>query len=204
MSTNGNFYVVAWDLLDALKFPRTNTNVNLLVAWAYCELKTGSGNPWMWNNPLSTTEPGYGGTPQNNAGVMSYPTQSAGIAATVATLTNGDYGQIVDALRTSNSTEFFAATGQMATWGTDMICIRDKYDRLPTPPQQTMTTPVPTSADNGIAVAMAATGTAPPAPRHVPWLGWGLVGVSLLAAGSTVAVIETDTHWTDIIRWLHS
>lgn len=38
----------------------------------------------------------------------------------------------------------------------------------------------------------------------VPWLGWGLVGASLLAAGATVAVIETDTHWSDILRWLHS
>lgn len=47
-------------------------------------------------------------------------------------------------------------------------------------------------------------GTAPAAPRYAPWVGWGLVGASLLAAGATVAVVETDVHWSDIVRWLNS
>lgn len=57
------------------------------------------------------------------------------------------------------------------------------------------------STANGESQANVA-GTAPAAPRHVPWVGWGLVGVSLLAAGATVAVVETDTHWSDIRQWL--
>ena len=198
MSTNGNFYAVAWDLLDALKFTRTDTNVNLLVAWAYCELKTGSGNPWAWNNPLSTTQPGFGGTPANSAGVMRYPTQAAGIAATVATLTNGRYGQIVDALKTSNASEFFAARGEMATWGTNLACIQEKYDHLPPPPAQA----VPL-ASNAAAVLAETPASAAPTAAATPW-GWGAVAAGILAAAATVVVVETDGHWSDILRWFQS
>lgn len=68
----------------------------------------------------------------------------------------------------------------------------------------TTTTPTSTGpAQNGISYTVtAATSTAPPAPEHMPWLGWGLVGASLLAAGATVAVVETDTHWANIRQWL--
>lgn len=196
MSTNGNFYAVAWDLLDALKFTRTDTNVNLLVAWAYCELKTGSGNPWAWNNPLSTTEPGFGGTPANSAGVMRYPTQAEGIAATVATLTNGRYGQIVDALKTSNASEFFAARGEMATWGTDLTCIQEKYERLPPPPAQASEQVIAEEAVNGNAIG------APEEPRATSWTAWGAVAAGLVMAAATVTVLETDLHWDSIREWL--
>lgn len=203
MSTSGSFYSAARAILSALGANWTDTNINLLVAWELCEQKTGQeGNAWAWNNPLSTTEPGYGGTAANGAGVRQYPTQADGAAATAATLENGDYPDILKALRTSNSNLFFSATGEMATWGTSMSCIQDNFSRLPTPPTLA-TSPGP--SDNGIAYTVsAASGTAPPAPEHVPWVGWGVVSAGLLAAGAAVAAIETDTHWTNILRWLHN
>lgn len=205
MSTSGSFYTAARAILAAIGTTPTDTNINLLVAWELCEQKTGQeGNAWAWNNPLSTTEPSYGGTAANEAGVRQYPTQADGAAATAATLENGRYPTILKALQTSDSSLFFSATDEMATWGTDMQCIRENFSTLPAPP--TLATPTSTgSAQNGVEYTVtAATSTAPPAPEHMPWLGWGLVGASLLAAGATVAVIETDTHWSTILRWLHN
>jgi len=65
----------------------------------------------------------------------------------------------------------------------------------------TTTSPGPTTSLTSYPVTI---GTAPAAPRYAPWVGWGLVGASLLAAGATVAAIETDTHWSDIREWLRS
>ena len=209
MSVNASFYQAALAILRALQVTPTNTNVNLLVAWELCEQKTGqTGNAWAFNNPLSTTEPGYGGTGgYNSAGVKAYPTQTQGAEATAATLENGDYFSLLAAIRTSDSSLFFASTGQMATWGTDMGCISTSYGGLPPVPTEYLSTspgsaPGPSgSSENGESQANVA-GTAPAAPRYVPWVGWGLVGVSLLAAGATVAVVETDTHWSNIRQWL--
>lgn len=48
----------------------------------------------------------------------------------------------------------------------------------------------PTSGFNGIETVVSST----KAPAKAPWVSWGLVGVSLLAAGATVAIIEMGTH----------
>ena len=72
--------------------------LDALLLWADSE-----GTPDSWNNPLATTEGGYGGTDVNSAGVKSYPTENDGIAATYATLTGGGYSAVVKAIRTNAS-----------------------------------------------------------------------------------------------------
>ena|SRR5215469_4229118 len=51
------------------------------------------------NNPLNTTQPGFGATGSiNSVGVKTYPTPSDGLQATVTAMENGDYGDILAAL----------------------------------------------------------------------------------------------------------
>ncbi|MDA8118469.1 MAG: hypothetical protein M0Z85_00125 [Gammaproteobacteria bacterium] len=87
------------------------------------------------------------------------------------------------------------STWQSGAWASHVGAAQDALTALSAAPGPSE------SAENGGSQAITA-GTAPAAPRHVPWVGWGLVGVSLLAAGATVAVVETDTHWSDIREWL--
>ena len=65
-----------------------------------------------------------------------------------------------------------------------------------------MSTKTPTSGFNGTETVVSSTQA--PARARTSWGGWGLVGASLLAAGAAVVIVETDTHWTDIMRWFHS
>lgn len=140
LTIDGSFYQTATALLHKLGTTPTVVNLNLLAAWSYCEKPHYAGSSWQWNNPLNTTQPGFGATTSvNSAGVKQYPTQADGIAATVATLTNGKYPQLVTALKSSDAALFFSQTGEMATWGTKLNCIHTIYGALATPPTQYLT-----------------------------------------------------------------
>lgn len=90
----------AWPalLLAAIGAPRESTSEDALLWWAQSE-----GMPPSANNWLATTEPGFGGTVYNSAGVRAYPTEADGIAATKATLENGSYAPILAAFRGRHS-----------------------------------------------------------------------------------------------------
>ena len=85
-------------LLRGLKARGVWQNRKLLGAWARAE-----GGKARYN-PLNTTEPWKGATDYNTAGVKNYRTGADGIAATVATLTNGRYPGIVADLRAGKLT----------------------------------------------------------------------------------------------------
>lgn len=87
-----------YGVLAALGAPDTPANLDALGWWAQSE-----GTPSWWHNWLATTQPGYGGTDVNSAGVKAYPTLDDGIAATVATLSGSAYSRVVQALRAGNS-----------------------------------------------------------------------------------------------------
>jgi hypothetical protein len=55
------------------------------------------------NNPMATTQNESGATTFNSVGVKNYPTEAEGIAATITTLQNGLYGDIVNALKTGTA-----------------------------------------------------------------------------------------------------
>jgi hypothetical protein len=80
-------------VLRGIRGKGVSENRRLLAAWATAEGGTAR------YNPMNTTEPWTGATDYNSVGVKNYPSGSAGIAATVATLLNGHYSGIVNDLR---------------------------------------------------------------------------------------------------------
>lgn len=105
----------ARQLLAALGLPMTRNNETFLMLWAQAEggFRQGAAH---WN-PLNTTQPAAGATDYNSVGVKNYPSERAGIAATAATLNNGRYGAVLDALRRSDIKA--AAKAVVASpWGT--------------------------------------------------------------------------------------
>lgn len=95
-------------VLDIMGAPATGTNLTVLSTWAVSE-----GMPAGYNNWLATTENGYGGRVVNSVGVKAYPSIENGAAATVKTLSNGRYNDVLKALRDGTSlTRAFAAINQ--------------------------------------------------------------------------------------------
>ena len=178
MTPDISFWQTAAAILQALGVPPNATSLKLLAAWSWCEKPHTPGGSWQWNNPLNTTEPGYGGVSVNSVGVQAYPTPAQGIAATVATLTNGYYPTLVQALRTGNAALFFSATDEMALWGTDMGCIAATYAALPSPPASLLETGATTPS-------VPPPWMPAPAPPGPNWLGWGFLvgGLGVVTVG---------------------
>lgn len=90
-------------LLASVGAPPTNPNINSITSWITQETQWTATPPdgaLYTNNPLNTTQPGFGAVGSvNSVGVKIYPTILQGLAATVRALTNGDYGDILAALR---------------------------------------------------------------------------------------------------------
>jgi hypothetical protein len=82
-------------VLSGIGAPATSANVSSIESWIGRE---GGGGA---NNPLNTTFPLGGSTALagNPDGVQNYPTYADGVDATVSTLENGSYGDILLLLR---------------------------------------------------------------------------------------------------------
>lgn len=102
------------DVLSALGVPVTQQNTSFLDSWANAEGGSASFNP------MNTTQPATGSTNYNSVGVKNYPDAATGTAATVKTLTNGYYPDIVAALQSGNPFNKItdALKSQLNTWGT--------------------------------------------------------------------------------------
>jgi len=193
---DASFWQAAQAILQGLGAPITATNLQLVAAWSYCEKPHGSGAAWEWNNPLNTTQPGFGGSvvpgDWNTAGVKQYPTQTAGIQATVATLTNGDYPVLVQALQQSNPSLFFSAQGwaEIQTWGTDPTCIQSVFASLAAPPAQYLGASSPTPAPPGPVFAPPPA-LSPPGANATAWI---LLGGGLLLLGGAAALHAKTAH----------
>jgi len=104
-------------VLRGIGAPVTPRTIAGFIGWSKAEGPLASSN-WQRNNPLNTTESmGAVGGAFNSAGVRTYPTAQAGVAATVKTLKNGRYGPILNAFRSGNVGGLGAAIGQ-TPWGT--------------------------------------------------------------------------------------
>lgn len=101
-------------LLAALPTDQTADKVNALVAWAS---KEDTGAAW---NPLATTEDMEGATDYNSVGVKNYASQEVGIAATILTLRNGRYPNLLGLLEDPGPAAIAIATclPDLDTWGT--------------------------------------------------------------------------------------
>lgn len=111
MTTRGEW---ATELLHALgnNTPDART-VNFVASWTLGE------NTRARYNPLATTQPAAGATNFNPVGVKNYPTDQAGIDATVKTIQNGYYPHILHGLQ-NNDPEEAANALELGTWGTGM------------------------------------------------------------------------------------
>lgn len=86
----------ATSLLQTLGAPVTPANVGSLVAWQARE--GGNWNNTAHYNPLNTTQDAPGATAMNGVGVKAYQNWNQGLQATAATLRNGNYTDILQAL----------------------------------------------------------------------------------------------------------
>ena len=110
---------VGWEqqVLRGIRAPVTSQNLRFLDQW---HLREGGGDKNNANfNPLNTTQGAPGAGSINSVGVKSYRSPGQGIAATVATLLNGHYGDIVGGLRSGRATAAQLANSRsLDTWGT--------------------------------------------------------------------------------------
>lgn len=102
----------ASDLLGRLGIPATDENMRALVAWQQAEGTKAA------HNPLATTQRSEGATTFNYAGVKNYLDYEQGLAATVTTINNGRYDEVLAALRAGTSAEAVAEAIARSPWGT--------------------------------------------------------------------------------------
>jgi hypothetical protein len=103
------------ELIAALGGHPTPATVRALETWQ--RMEGGSTNNPDTYNFLNTTlrVPGSHGT-GNVAGVQAYPDFATGLRATIATLRNGYYDPIIQAIRTGNWTSTPALAHALKTW----------------------------------------------------------------------------------------
>jgi hypothetical protein len=100
------------DLLGKLGITATSENVKAIVAWAQAE------NTRAGHNPLATTRRHANTTNFNSVGVKNYSSYEDGLQATVDTLHNGHYADILNALRAGTSAMDVARAVAASPWGT--------------------------------------------------------------------------------------
>ncbi len=106
----------AQQILRGIGAPVTPQNLRFLAAWQRAE---GGGTANNANfNPLNTTQGAAGAGSINSVGVRAYRSGAQGIKATVQTLLNGHYGDIVQGMRNDIGATRLAHSGSLSTWGT--------------------------------------------------------------------------------------
>ena len=113
----------ATDILKQVGAPVTAENLAALTTWMKFEgggggKATGLGkNSANWN-PLNTKQGAPGSTSMNSVGVQSYLSKDQGLDATVKTLQNGNYDQVLSALKEGKSSSAVLAAVAASPWGT--------------------------------------------------------------------------------------
>ena len=107
-------------VLQSLGYPVTKLAVTDIMSWEAAE--GGAWNGGARYNPLNTTEPMSGATDFNSVGVKNYSSWDDGITATVKTLNNGHYTDILNALAIGGTQDFGVTVGE-SPWGTETFVI---------------------------------------------------------------------------------
>jgi hypothetical protein len=102
----------ATDLLRELGLPLTKENMRAMKAWQRAEGTSAAFNP------LATTRHAPGATDMNEVGVKNFRSYEQGLRATIDTLRNGLYGNILAALRDGTSATRVAQAVADSPWGT--------------------------------------------------------------------------------------
>ncbi len=125
MKAGGKVTQVTWAqaFLKSLDMRLTRDNLAAIVAWEMAE-----GGHWYNTahyNPLNTSQPMPGARTFNSHGVKIYNSWSQGLKATVITINNGFYPQILAALRAGNDGQAVASAVAASPWGTGLFTVRD-------------------------------------------------------------------------------
>lgn len=127
LSQLGDQSRVQWslDLLNALGNAQPSLEtVAFVVAWQAGE------NTSAAFNPLATTQSADGATCFNylsgRCGVRNYTSREQGLQATIETITNGFYPNILQGLQT-NQPELALNDGELGVWGTGGGNVRERY-----------------------------------------------------------------------------
>jgi hypothetical protein len=96
-------------VLTGIGAPITAANIRSIILWIHRE---GGGGT---NNPLNTTEKEPGSTDFNSVDVQNYRSATQGVNATITTLENGNYNDIVSALHSGKGLMGRSFTG-LSTW----------------------------------------------------------------------------------------
>lgn len=105
-------------ILSGIGAPVTSPNLDFLNAWTRAEGGAAA------NNPFNTTQPFSGASSYNSVGVRNYPTPRAGITATIETLKNGRYGNIIAALQRGTNARSAAQALANSPWGTGALVLK--------------------------------------------------------------------------------
>ena len=111
----------ATSLLKGLGIAPNANNVKAIQAWAQAE-----GGHWHNTasyNPLNTTQGAAGASSMNKVGVKAYKDWAQGLQATLQTLNNGRYGNILQALKSGSAYDIAHAIAN-SPWGTGSGVIR--------------------------------------------------------------------------------
>ena len=148
--------LVGWckAVLSALGYPSTNAHAVGPLAWAYAEggWSQNAAEYNCWNSTLKWP----GSSTINGAGVQAYPSLTAGVDATIATLHGGIYAGILTQLANGTPDLLAVAVGQ-SRWGTPTATIQACIPRatsvlaIPSPVPPAPPTPeVPTMTDGAV------------------------------------------------------
>lgn len=102
-------------ILRGIGAPVTPQNLIFLNDWTRAE---GGGAS---NNPFNTTQQAPGASSYNPVGVRNYSSPQQGISATIQTLTNGRYGNILAALKAGTDARAAASALANSPWGTGSL-----------------------------------------------------------------------------------
>lgn len=107
------------EILQNISAPVSDENLKFFYAWRQAEGATAAFNPF------NTTQPMPGATKYNSVGVRNYKSAEDGIAATVKTLTNGHYPEILSKLKSdAGAVEIANSLSDLKTWGTGAGVLR--------------------------------------------------------------------------------
>lgn len=123
-TTDDEFYK---SILKGIGAPITDENMKFLYAWRQAE--GGKAR----NNPFNTTQSKPGSTFYNclkkgisgcKGGVRNYVSSQDGVDATIKTLKNGRYQNIINALKSGDSAEKSAQALKSSPWGTGELALK--------------------------------------------------------------------------------
>ena len=125
-------------ILTGLGYPVTKLAVTDIMSWEAAE--GGAWNGGARYNPLNTTEPMSGASDFNSVGVKNYTSWNQGLQATIKTLENGYYPDILNALAIGGTGDFGLTVGD-SPWGTETFTVTGQPTKALTSPTDTGTAP---------------------------------------------------------------